>query len=322
MDISLSVYEHAAMLIGKTPWEASRDGDLMYEAHAEAYRVYHHVPVMPGIDIYNLEVEAYGAVIEPREDTGIPAVTKHPYKDTADILKLRPLDAKRDGRIPLQIAVAKRLIDAFPEAVVRVPVCGPFSIASNLVGFNNLITDVALRPELVAEALMHLVEGQLAFARGIKEAGVGVAFFESAACPPMLSPKSFRQLELPALTKLMRGIDEITGTVTACIIGGNTVGILEPMLETGTRSLICPFETDQPKFLEKMKAYPDIMVRVNCDLRIIATGPWERIKADADRVIALCRDREKVCIGTGALPYETPPENVLRLIDYVRAIPA
>ncbi|MBN2295787.1 MAG: hypothetical protein JXM70_25375, partial [Pirellulales bacterium] len=60
MDISPSVYEHAAQLIGATPWQASRDAELMFCAHAEAYRRYRHTPIMPGIDIYNLEAEAYG----------------------------------------------------------------------------------------------------------------------------------------------------------------------------------------------------------------------------------------------------------------------
>lgn len=29
--------------------------------------------------------------------------------------------------------------------------------------------------------------------------------------------------------------------------------------------------------------------------------------------------RKKACIGTGALPYETPPENVLKLKQYLAA---
>jgi len=63
MDISPSVYEHAAFLIGRTPWEVSRDAELIFEAHAAAYRTYRQTPVMPGIDIYNLEPEAYGGVV-------------------------------------------------------------------------------------------------------------------------------------------------------------------------------------------------------------------------------------------------------------------
>jgi len=68
-----------------------------------------------------------------------------------------------------------------------------------------------------------------------------------------------------------------------------------------------------------MKEYPDIMVRINCNFHIIASGTPEQIDAEADRVIALASDRKRVCIGTGALPYEAPTQNVLRFVERVRS---
>ncbi len=109
--------------------------------------LYGHTPIMPGIDIYNLEAEAYGAMVVNPGGFGIPAISK-PISQGAlpSCLQLAPLDPRRDGRIPMQIGVAARLARAFPETQVRVPVSGPFSIASNLVGFENLLCDVAAIP--------------------------------------------------------------------------------------------------------------------------------------------------------------------------------
>lgn len=317
MEISPSVYEHAAAVIHRTPWEVSRDAELLFAAHAEAYRIYRQTPIMPGIDIYNLEAEAYGGVVENPGGFGIPGIPKPKLSCAADLTRLRPLDPRRDGRIPMQIAVAARLAETFPEAVVRVPVSGPFSIASNLVGFENLLCDVAADPDGVAGALMHLVEGQVAFAAELKARGLDAAFFESAACPPLLSPAMFRRVELPALKAIIHGMSQVLGRPVPCIIGGNTTPILEAMLETGTSYVVAPFETDQAAFLAKIWDRTDIRVRVNSDVEIVSRGPWERIRADADRIINLVRGRENVCLGTGALPYETPPENVLRLREYV-----
>ena len=319
MDISPSVYEHAAFLIGRTPWETSRNADLLFQAHAEAYRTYRHAPIMPGIDIYNLEAEAYGATIEAPWETGIPAV-RPMLSETGALLELPPFDPASDGRIPMQIAVAARLKQTFPEADIRVPIAGPFSIATNLVGFNRILLEAATDPALVRDALLHLVDAQVAFARAVTDAGVDVTFFESAACPPMLSPSQFREIELPALTQIMTRIAEVAGRPIPCIIGGNTFPIVEPMLETGTGYLICPFETDQPAFLDKVRSRPDVRVRVNCDLRIVQKGPWEALRAEADRVIALVKSRENTCFGTGSLAYDTPSAHVLRLMDYVRGI--
>ena len=319
MDISPSVYEHAAFLIGRTPWETSRDGDLIFEAHAEAYRRYRQTPVMPGIDIYNLEAEAYGGVVEKPGGVGVPAIAKPIFGSAYELTTLKPLDPQRGGRIPVIIDVARRLAAEFPEAVIRVPLSGPFSIASNLVGFETLLVDVATEPERVAAALMHLVDGQVAFAEGLKAAGVDVAFFESAACPPLLSPKSFHEIELPALKSVMARIGEVVGHPIPCIIGGDTTPIVDDMLSTGTGYLACPFETDQEAFMRKVWDRTDVRIRVNSDVELISRGTAEQIRADADRIIRLTQGRENVCMGTGALPYETPPENVLMVMDYVRS---
>jgi uroporphyrinogen-III decarboxylase len=169
----------------------------------------------------------------------------------------------------------------------------------------------------VAAALMHLVAGQVRFAEEIRAQGVDVAFFESAACPPLLSPAMFRRVELPALKAILGGMAAVLGHPVPCIIGGDTTPILEAMLETGTGYVVAPFETNQEAFLKKIWDRTEIRVRVNSGSEIISRGPWERIRGDADRIIGLLRGRPNVCLGTGALPYETPPENVLRLREYV-----
>ena len=89
---SPSVYEHAAFLIGRTPWEVSRDEELMFQGHLRAYQLYAHSPVVVGIDIYNLEAEAYGATIARPAGIGIPAVAVPPIGSIDQALDLAPFD--------------------------------------------------------------------------------------------------------------------------------------------------------------------------------------------------------------------------------------
>ena len=49
-----SVYEHAARVMGRTPWEVSRDGSLLAQGHIEVFRLYSHRSVIVGTDTYNL----------------------------------------------------------------------------------------------------------------------------------------------------------------------------------------------------------------------------------------------------------------------------
>ena len=321
MQFSPSVYEHAAKVIGKSPWEVSRSGDLLAQGNIEAFGLYNHAPVVVGIDIYNLEAEAYGATVERPSGNGIPAIHKHPYSTTKELMNLEPFNPKTDGRIPMAIEAAKRVANVCPEADVRVPLAGPFSIATNLMGFENLLCEIATSPDSVIETLCHLVTGQVEFCREIVRHGfpdkIGIAFFESAAVPPLMSPQNFRDIELGALKAIIEGAAAVVGHPVPCVMGGNTAPILEAILETGTGYVCCPAGTDQQMFMEKMRAHPEVMVRINMDPRPMTSGNLEAVEKEVDRVLELANNREKVCIGTGCLPYETDPEVVLKTREYI-----
>jgi uroporphyrinogen-III decarboxylase len=316
MQFSPSVYEHAALLIHRTPWEVSRDPELLFQGHAAAYRLYEHRPVVVGIDIYNLEAEAYGAVVPQPSGAGIPAISGCALPDLERLAALKPFDphAGRPGKV---IEVGRRLKREFPGADIRIPVSGPFSISANLVGFETLLISCLTEPALARAALSTVAQGQLPFVRAIAEAGLDVAFFESAATPPLLSPQQFREIEVPAVRPLLEQFARIMGHGVAFVIGGDSAPILPAILEMGCEYVVCPMETHQQAFMDVVAPHPQVMVRVNMDHRIVAAPSWEAARREADRVIALARTREKSCIGTGSLPYETPPENVLKLKEYV-----
>ncbi|NIP25378.1 MAG: hypothetical protein GWN67_13620 [Phycisphaerae bacterium] len=317
MQFSPSVYEHAAKVIGKSPWEVSRSTELLAQGNIEAFRLYNHAPVVVGIDIYNLEAESYGATVEKPSGNGIPAIHKHPYSTTQELKNLEPFNPKTDGRIPMAIEASKRVANACPEADVRLPVAGPFSIATNLMGFENLLCEIAAGPDSVIETLLHLVAGQVEFCKEIVRNGLDIAFFESAAVPPLMSPQDFRNIELPALMSIIEKAATAVGHPVPCVMGGDTTPILEAILETGTGYVCCPAGTDQKIFMEKMKTHPEVMVRINMDPRPITSGNLEAIEKEVDRVFELANNREKVCIGTGCLPYETDPEMVLKTREYI-----
>jgi uroporphyrinogen decarboxylase len=314
---SPSVYEHAAFLLKMTPWEVSRNAELLYRAHRTAHQIYQHSPIVVGIDIYNIEAEAYGGVVTQPNGNGIPAITQRLFAAIEETHNLKPFNPKVDGRIPLIIEAGKKLVEEFPDVKVSVPVSGPFSIAVSLRGLNGLLEDVALFPEQVSAFLKRLVEGQVLLSQAAVNAGLNVAFFESAAAPPLLSPKQFREIELPALKEAMTRVGEVAGCAVPCIIGGDTEPILNEILNTGTSYVICPAETDQAAFMAKIPRQSNVQVRINLNPRTVAYGSRADILAEVDRILELADDRPNVLLGTGAVPYETPPENILLIRDYV-----
>jgi len=308
-----SVYEHAARVISKSPWEVSRDAGLLSKAHIEAYRLYRHRPVVVCIDIYNLEAEAYGAVVDRAAGNAIPAIREFPCSSVKELIALEPFDAKQAGRIPMVIEAAKRVSDKCRDAEVRIPLSGPFSLAANLAGFENLLCEIHTSPDLVAGALKHLVIGQVEFCKEVVSNGLDIAFFESAATPPLLSPQNFRQIELGALKEIMQKTAEVVGHPVPCIMGGDTLPILDDILS-------CPAKTDQQKFMEKMREHPDVTVRINMDARAITSKNFEHVEKEVDRVIALTHNRQNICIGTGCLPFEAEPEVVLKTKEYILSL--
>jgi len=317
MKFSPSVYEHAAKLIDHSPWEVSRNGNLLFRAHAEAFRRYCHSPVIVGIDIYSLEPEAYGASIIKPEENNLPAIQSPICASADDISHLMEFDPSVDGRLPMVIETGKKLASALPDAVVKIPVSGPFSIASNLMGVERLLMETFLNPDAVKQALAVIVDGQLRFCREILAHNLEIAFFESSATPPLISPQMFHDVELPALKFMLEETAKMVGHSMPCIIGGDTAPVLDSILETGSQYVICPSETNQLAFMEKMERHPDVMVRVNMDPGILVSGHLKQIHQEVDRVMSLAAGRENVCIGTGVLPYETDPNVVDEIKSYM-----
>jgi uroporphyrinogen decarboxylase len=312
-----SVYEHAARVAGKTPWEVSRNGDLLSQAHIETYRLYNHRPIVVGIDIYNLEAEAYGATVAKPAGTGVPAISKHQFSTSKELINIEPFNPKTDGRIPMIIEAARRIADECPEADVRIPLSGPFSLATNLMGFENLLCEIHTDPDLVTRALNHLVTGQVEFCKEVVHQNLDIAFFESAATPPLLSPQDFKKIEFNALKETMEKTAAVVGHPVPCIMGGDTAPILDSILQTGTGYVCCPAGTDQKLFMDIMKEHTDVMVRINMNPRPITSKNFGDVEKEVDRVFELANNREKVCIGTGCLPFETDPQAVLKTKEYI-----
>src|SRR5512141_617284 len=91
------IYEHAARFAGRSPWEVSRDPELMFQGHRGAYLVYRQQVIAVGIDIYNLEAEAYGATVQPCDDNAIPAIHEPLLHSVEQGAQLKPFAPERDG---------------------------------------------------------------------------------------------------------------------------------------------------------------------------------------------------------------------------------
>lgn len=314
MIFSPVIYEHAARFTGKSPWEVSRNADLLAEAHILAYHEYRHSPVTVGIDIYNLEAEAYGALVQEQTDNEVPSLAGVRFSNPMDILDLDRIDIHSHGRWPLILDAAKTIQEKLPDADVRIPLGGPFSIAANLAGFESFLMFSIMEEESTSRILMKLAKNQVFLASQILEAGFGISFFESAATPPMLSPGVFRRIELPPLKLILQELKNLSGLKAALIMGGDTAVLSRDLAESGAGFLICPSETDQELFMKNLAGI-NIPVRINMDAGIVSSGDWELIVREADRVKRLMLDFPGTFAGSGVLPYSADPVLIHRISE-------
>ena len=314
---SPGIYEHAAALIGESPCKVSRDPTLLFKAHKTAWETYNHPMVVAGIDVYNVEAEILGAEINMPQGDEVPSIVAHPFTTVAEIPQARPPDPDKDGRMPIILDVAARLCRACHGTTVYVPVCGPLALANGLVGFDEMLCSVIDSPDEARDALMHLAQLQAPYVRAIHAAGALPLIFESGASPPLLPPSLFPEIEAPALAALFTLCREACGCAPACILGGDVAPILGDLLALKPGFLICPSETQQRSFVDMAATQPEVAIRINMPVATLAQGNWSAITASADAAMVLAGRLNNASIGTGVLPYNTKPHQLLALRDYV-----
>lgn len=316
MNFTPGIYEHAARFADCSPWQASRDGELLFRAHAGAYRKYRHAPVVAGIDIYNVEAESLGAVVENVPGSGVPAICNPVFHSSHELLRHLAGTPAHNGRCQLVLEAATRLRETFPGADIRVPVSGPFSLATHLLGFRAVLEEAIQAPMMLAATVHALALWQMRWCEAISGTRLGIIVFESAASPPLLSPSLFRTVELPALNLLLRSAHRCSGAAVPCILGGNTAIIVDALLESGAGGLLCPAETDQQRFLLAARQRPEVHVRVNMQTQVFLGNDAAAALREARRALKLAALHPNASVGTGVLPYDANPD----LVEKVKAL--
>jgi uroporphyrinogen decarboxylase len=306
--------DHAARLIDRRPWDISRDSNLLAEAVLEAVAVYRQESCVVGVDVYNLEAEAYGCQVQEPVGNGVPAITRPHIAGLDDIAALR-MEASA-GRIPMILEAATSVSSANPALDVRIPMAGPFTIGCHLLGAENMICELMLNPSEAAVALGTLTDNQITYGRMIAQRGFNVTLYESSVTPPLLSPSLFGDVIAPFIGRIVQAFREEFRTSLQVIIGGNTAPIAEHLLALAPEYVICPIETDQEAFIRRAATAPGTRVRVNMPPSAFLVSNHKDAILEADRAHAIALLHSNSTIGC-LLPFDADPEIVLAVASHV-----
>ncbi|MGD0094523.1 MAG: uroporphyrinogen decarboxylase family protein [Planctomycetota bacterium] len=310
-----SIYEHGARVLGRTPAETARSAELMAEAALASYELYRHDLVTVGIDIYNIEAEAFGCQVSAGADGSIPGTVSHPLAaqpvlDPGVLAVPQPGDANRLGLI----AAAARKVASRLAGEVWVYGClgGPFSQAVELRGFENLIADMLDTPARVHALLEKTTALALEQAERLTAAGCGVNIFESWATVPLISPAMFGEYVVPYAKRIVSRVAALNRTPPpAVIMGGDTARLMDHFIESGTSLVVADFNTDFA-FMRRKTAGHRMIVRGCADPKLIERQDWPRLETVVQGLAAKARGMRNFVWGSGAVSYNTAPQDLLR----------
>ncbi len=309
-----AIYEHKAWFIQETPSNISRNADLLARALLAEYEAIGPDALAVGDDVYNLEAEAVGCKVTFYEDgdTSIPGIKPGNHVvHMGDNLAARPVpNPLRDGRMPVNIEAARRVVKELPGYWVRGAISGPFSLAISLVGAEDLFMACLDKPDKVREVLDYSARIIKEFAQAYLDVGAELIMFDSQASPDLLSPQMYEEFVLPVMKDLTthfagKGVRDVP-----LIIGGNTTPIIDLLIQTGANNLLCDFTSDWDEWAPAARAAKRAMRR-NISLRLIETAPPEEIYALTLKEITRGKDFPGFIMGTAVIPFATPSENVL-----------
>lgn len=309
-----AVYEQKAFLINDTPSRVSRDAELFYRAMMVEHETYQADALVVGLDVYNLEAEALGATVKFYEgdDTSIPGIGAggHALKFGDDLNNLRIPNPLRDGRMPINLEVARRVSSLDATVPVRGSVSGPFSLALSMLGPEAFFVGTLDDPDYCTRVLELCADTIIAFGKAYLDCGVGVIMFDSQASPDLLSPQMYEELVLPHTRRIIVALLEAGEIYCPLIIGGNTTPMLEYYLQTGSKQILCDYTADWAQFMEKCRN-ANISVRRNMDPRLVQRGKPDEVGATAMRYLHDAAGMDGFILGTAVVPFGTPTENIL-----------
>ena len=284
----------AAEVIGVTTAEYYRDLDKMADAQVGLYEEIGQDVVVLMADLF-MEVDAMGANVEfPEGD--VPRLKLYLLKDKSALGSLSIPDPMKSGRLPDYVRACGKAAKAVTDSAVGGVICGPWTLATNLRGAQELIIDTVEDPDFVHELMRFTTGVTKSFGAAVAGAGVGLSLSEAPASISLISPKIFNEFVLPYLKDVVAHLRENRTAVTLHICG-----FIDPIMADIVSSGAIAVSMDQPSSLEKMldACGSGCVVIGNVSTGVFIDGTREDIENEVRRCIDVGKERGGYILCTG-----------------------
>lgn len=265
------------------------------------------------LDYGALFTEALGVCLL-RPDYDFPSTKEILVKNMDDLAALPQIKPDRDGLMP-QYLETIRFIARNIDKPEMISLMGPFTLAAELAGVENLCRATVKSPDFVDAIVEYCTEAILVFIQAAIDNGAQVIQI-SEPTGGILSPASFRRYIGPKLTNIHDSIHR-AGAASVLHICGKTYKLLAEMLSCGAQAL----SLDQIMDLGNVaKIIPeDIIIIGNIDpVGVLYEGSPDLVKMTTKKLLSDMKDYPNFIAAPGCdLVIGSPIENIEAFIDTI-----
>jgi MtaA/CmuA family methyltransferase len=295
---------HGGKLLGIPADDYLRDPALVVEALRQA-QVRYQADGLPVMFDLQIEAEILGCQLHWATDVP-PSVVSHPLT-TASLDTLPAFDLAK-GRMPQALATTRLARQALPDTALYGLLCGPFTLASHLVG-SEIFLQMFDDPERIEGILDRCTTIAITVAEAYLAAGADVI----AVVDPMtsqVSPKHFKHFITPYLDRVFDAI-RAKGGRSSLFVCGDATRNLPNMVETTCDNLSIDENIALPK-LRDLAVAAGKSFGGNMKLTVVMLlGQPGDVRLDAIRCLDEAGDARGFILAPGCdLPYDTPIANL------------
>jgi MtaA/CmuA family methyltransferase len=297
---------HGGLLLGLSADDYLKQPAKIAEALVLAHKKYQAdgLPVMFDLQI---EAEILGCALHWAKDVP-PSVTSHPLADPKTPLASLPAFSLTKGRMPQALEATRLTRKALPDTALYGLICGPFTLASHLVG-SEIFVQMFDEPDHVAEILELCTAICITTSEAYLAAGADIV----AVVDPMtsqVSPKHFKAFVTPYVNRVFDAI-RAKGGKSSMFVCGDATRNLPNLIDTTCDNVSIDENIALPK-LRDLAVAKGKSFGGNLKLTVVfLLGKPGDVKLDAIRALDEAGDAKGFILAPGCdLPYDTPVENL------------
>ncbi|MFC2040790.1 uroporphyrinogen decarboxylase family protein [Chloroflexota bacterium] len=284
----------------------------------KAWKTFMLAEEMLPTDMVRVPADPYSpAVVQARQEgtLGPEASQKARLADKSELKNFRYRPPRENKVYAVYLEMAKRVMSVLPDRAASASGGGgPWSIAGNLRGMEQLIYDTADDPQFVHELMQVTTQLSLDRALVMAETGVYLRFGDPSAGCSLISPKIYREFVKPYHEKLFSQLREATDAK----IGLHMCGYVDPIMEDILSLPIDWFEIDALSSLDKMVSLSQgkLVIRGQMPAEIFVEGTKEEIDKEVKRCVDTAARSNPFMLAPGcSVPYNAPVEKIKYFLD-------